>query len=161
MINYNLDINEEDEDNQKDKYLIFSIDNESYGIDIALICEIIGIQPITDVPGLPTYIKGIINLRGKVIPLMDIRLRLKKVERPYTDRTCIIVIEINNLYIGLIVDRVEEVLIILEENISAYPNINSSMPNKYIKSIANISNNIKLLIDCKMLFNDAEYFENL
>ena len=77
-----------EEDTQKDRYLVFSFGNENYGIDIKYVIEIIGIQAITEVPELPEYVKGIINLRGKIIPIMDVRLRFKKEPREYDDRTC-------------------------------------------------------------------------
>lgn len=87
------EVMELDEDTQKDKYLTFFIGKEIYGIDIRLVTEIIGIQPITEIPEVPEYVKGIINLRGKIIPVMDVRLRFKKEFLAYNDRTCVIVIE--------------------------------------------------------------------
>ena len=81
-----------EEDTQKGRFLTFSLDKESYGIEIKYVTEIIGLQEITEVPELPDYIKGIINLRGKIIPVMDIRLRFKKSEKEYNDRTCVIVL---------------------------------------------------------------------
>ena len=83
-----------EEDTQKDKYLTFSIGNEDYGIEIKYVTEIIGIQVITEIPELPNYVKGIINLRGKIIPVMDVRLRFKKEPLAYNDRTCVIVVDI-------------------------------------------------------------------
>jgi len=77
-----------EEDTQKDRFLTFQLGKESYGIEIRHVTEIIGIQPITEVPEMPEYIKGIINLRGKIIPVMDVRLRFKKEPREYNDRTC-------------------------------------------------------------------------
>src|SRR5476649_1859546 len=88
------DLFESEEDTKKDKYLIFSIGEQSYGIDIKYVIEIIGIEPITEVPELPDYVKGVINLRGKIIPVMDVRLKFKKEEKEYDDRTYIIVVEI-------------------------------------------------------------------
>lgn len=129
IINDNADM---EEDTQKGKYLTFILDDESYGIGINNVTEIIGIQPITLVPELPDYIRGIINLRGKIIPVMDVRLRFKKDFREYNDRTCIIVIDINDLSIGLIVDSVSEVLIIPDQDIVPPPNL-SKVSNKYIK----------------------------
>lgn len=159
MINDNVDM---DEDTQKGKYLTFVLDNESYGIGINNVTEIIGIQPITLVPELPNYIKGIINLRGKIIPVMDVRLRFKKEFREYNDRTCIIVIDINDLSIGLIVDSVSEVLIIQDENIVPPPNLNKTS-NKYISGIGKIDNEVKLILDCDKLINyeDIESLNNI
>ena len=84
----------QEEDTQKGKFLTFSLGNESYGLEIKYVTEIIGIQPITEVPELPEYIRGIINLRGKIIPVMDVRLRFKKPFNEYNERTCIIVIDV-------------------------------------------------------------------
>lgn len=150
-----------DEDTQKDKYLIFSIGKESYGIDIKYVIEIIGIEPITEVPELPDYVKGVINLRGKIIPVMDVRLKFKKEEKEYDDRTCIIVVEIGGISIGLIIDRVVEVANISENNISKPPKVNKNKDNanKYIKGIGKVNNEVRLLIDCDKLLEDDEIEE--
>ncbi|MFA9398342.1 MAG: chemotaxis protein CheW [Clostridiaceae bacterium] len=152
------EIYEEEEDTQKDKYLIFSIGKESYGIDIKYVIEIIGIEPITEVPELPQYIKGVINLRGKIIPVMDVRLKFKKEGKEYDDRTCIIVVEIDEMSIGLIIDRVLEVVNIDESNISPPPKLskNKDNANKFIKGIGKIQKEVRLLIDCNKLFEDEE-----
>ncbi|MFA7502823.1 MAG: chemotaxis protein CheW, partial [Anaerovoracaceae bacterium] len=92
------------------RYLTFYMDEELYGMDIQHIIEIIGVQPITVVPEMPEYIRGITNLRGKIIPVMDARLRFKLEERDYDDRTCIIVLETGDVSMGMIVDAVSEVL---------------------------------------------------
>lgn len=143
-----------EEDTQNEKYLTFALDNESYGISINNVVEIIGMQPITLVPELPSYIKGIINLRGKVIPVMDVRLRFRKEFRDYNDRTCIIVVDINGLGIGLIVDSVSEVLVISEQDIVPPPNLNKT--NKYIRGIGKIGSEVKLILDCDKLISDDE-----
>lgn len=152
---------EYEEDTQKDKYLIFSIGKESYGIDIKYVIEIIGLEPITQVPELPDYVKGVINLRGKIIPVMDVRLKFKKEDKEYDDRTCIIVVEIGSISIGLIIDRVLEVENISENNISPPPKINNNKDNanRYIKGIAKDSNNVILLIDCNKLLEEDEIEE--
>ncbi len=155
------EIFENEEDTQKDKYLIFAIGNEYYGIDIKYVIEIIGMEPITEVPELPSYIKGVINLRGKIIPVMDVRLKFKKQSKEYDDRTCIIVVDIENISIGLIIDRVLEVVNIEENNISQPPRINSNRDNsnKYIKGIGKIQNEVRLLIDCNKLLEEDEIEE--
>jgi len=152
---------ENEEDTQKDKYLIFSIGQECYGIDIKYVIEIIGVEPITEVPELPKYIKGVINLRGKIIPVMDVRIKLKKEEKEYDDRTCIIVVEIENIDIGLIIDKVIEVANIDESNISPPPKVNLERynSNSYIKGIGKIQNEVRLLIDCNRLLEDDEIEE--
>ena len=155
------EIVENEEDTQKDKYLIFSIGKQYYGIDIKYVIEIIGIEPITEVPELPNYIRGVINLRGKIIPVMDVRLKFKKEEKEYDDRTCIIVVEIAGICIGLIIDRVLEVASIDENNISPPPKTSSNKDNanKYIKGIGKIQNEVRLLIDCHKLLEEEEIEE--
>ncbi len=145
-----------EEDTQKGKYLTFTVGSEDYGLEIQYITEIIGIQKITQIPELPEYMKGIINLRGKIIPVMDIRLRFKKEPREYNDRTCVIVVEINGLSVGLIIDSVSEVISIPEQNIVKPPQINNQYNNRYIKGIGKTENDVKLLIDCEKLFTDRE-----
>ncbi len=144
----------EEEDTQKDKYLTFSLGTEFYGIEIKYVTEIVGMQPITEVPELPEYIRGIINLRGKIIPVMDVRLRFKKPAREYNDRTCIIVVDIRDISIGLIIDSVSEVLSIPEGDIVSPPEINKGHNNKYIKNIGKVGNDVKLILDCDKLLSD-------
>lgn len=151
-----VDMEEFEEDTQKDKYLTFKIGEESYGMGIGMVTEIIGIQPITKVPELPDHIRGIVNLRGKIIPVMDVRMRFKKEFKEYNDRTCIIVIEVKNVDIGLIVDSVSDVLSIPEEEIVNPPEI-SRNSNKYIRSIGKIGDQIILLLDCNKLLRDEDY----
>ncbi len=145
-----------DEDTMKGKFLTFTLKKETYGIEIKYVTEIIGLQPITEVPELPEYIMGIINLRGKIIPVMDVRLRFKKPFREYNDRTCVIVVDIKDLSIGLVVDSVSEVLSIPDENIVNPPEINKASHNKYIKGIGKVEKEIKLLLDCNKLLNDDD-----
>lgn len=146
---------EQEEDTQKDKFLVFTLGNEFYGIEIKYVTEIIGIQPITEVPELPEYIRGIVNLRGKIIPVMDVRLRFRKIFREYNDRTCVIVIDIAGVSIGLIIDSVSEVLVIPENQIVVPPDIGRE-GNKYIKGIGKNGNEVKLILDCEKLLNEDE-----
>ncbi len=141
------------EDTQKDKYLTFALGKEEYGIEISYVTEIIGLQAITEVPEFSGYLKGIINLRGKIIPVIDVRLRFNKETKEYNDRTCTIVIEVNSISVGLIVDNVAEVLSITEENIVPPPSV-SNEQNKYIKGIGKVESNVKLILDCDMLLGD-------
>jgi purine-binding chemotaxis protein CheW len=147
---------ETSEDTQKGKFLTFSVGRESYGIEIKFVTEIIGIQDITEVPELPNYVKGIINLRGKIIPVIDVRLRFKKEPKDYNDRTCIVVIEIKETSVGLIVDNVAEVINIDEDNIVLPPNSKTGFNNRYVRGIGKVGNEVKLLLDCDKLLNDEE-----
>ena len=150
------EIMEMEKDTQKGKYLTFLLDKETYAIEIKFVTEIIGIQPITEVPELPAYVKGIINLRGKIIPVMDVRLRFKKKAMEYNDRTCIIVIEVKDISIGLIVDNVSEVLSIADDDIVPLPDINKGTENRYIKAIGKVDKEVKLILDCEKLINDDD-----
>ncbi|MDR3587289.1 MAG: chemotaxis protein CheW [Desulfosporosinus sp.] len=147
------------EDTQKGKFLTFCMGNDFYGIEIKYVTEIIGLQPITEIPEMPEYIKGIINLRGKIIPVMDVRLRFRKPFREYNDRTCIVVIEISEVSVGLIVDSVSEVISIPDEEIVAPPSM-AKQGNKYIKGIGKVGTDVKLLLDSDKLLNDTD-LENL
>lgn len=151
------ELTETAEDTQKGKFLTFSIGKESYGIEIKYVTEIIGIQDITNVPELPEYLKGIINLRGKIIPVIDVRLRFRKEPKDYNDRTCIIVIDIKDLSVGLIVDNVSEVLNIGDENIVAPPDVKTGFHSRYVRGIGKVGNEVKLLLDCDKLLNDDEF----
>ncbi|MBP2649191.1 MAG: CheW protein [Firmicutes bacterium] len=144
------------EDTQKGRFLTFSVGKEDYGIEICFVTEIIGIQEITEVPELPDYVKGIINLRGKIIPVMDVRLRFKKAAKEYNDRTCIIVIDVRDIYIGLIVDKVCEVLSIEEDNTVQLATVANGFNNRYIRGIGKVGSEVKLLLDCDKLLNDDE-----
>ena len=96
----------------KGRFMTFQVGQETYGIEIRYVIEIVGLQPLTIMPEMPEYIKGIINLRGRVIPVMDIRLRFGMQWREYDDRTCIIVVDINDVPMGLVIDSVSEVITI-------------------------------------------------
>ncbi len=135
------------EDTQKDKYLTFHLANESYGLDIGDVIEIIGVQKITQVPDMPSYIKGVINLRGKIIPVMDMRLRFRLPAQEYDQRTCIIVIEVAEQIMGLVVDRVNEVIDIPESQVEP-PGAQTSGPaGSYVKGLGKVGNDIKILLD--------------
>lgn len=147
---------EEDEDTQANKYMTFHLNTESYGIGIKNIREIIEIQKITEVPDMPPYVKGVINLRGRVIPVVDLRLRFKLEARAYDDRTCIIVIEVKETSIGFIIDSVEEVLEITDQNIEPAPNFRSaSGEEKYIMGLGKVNDAVKIILNVeKILFDD-------
>ena len=147
---------EAEEDTLKNRLLTFSLGEESYGIEIRYVTEIIKIQNINIIPELPEYIKGIINLRGKIIPVMDVRLRFKKEPCEYNERSCVIVIDIKDVSAGLIVDSVSEVLSISEEDLSNPPKLSGGYNNRFIKQIGKVGNEIKLIIDCEKLLAEDE-----
>ncbi len=141
----------EDEDTQEDKFLTFVLNKEEYGIEIRHVTEIIGIQNITEVPDMPPYIKGVINLRGKVIPVMDVRLRFSMEERPYDDRTCIVVINIDGQSVGLIVDRVSEVLDIPGSDVEPPPKVKRGESSRFIEGMGKIDDQVKILLNAHQL----------
>lgn len=141
------------EDTQKDKYLTFSIDQEIYGMDIHDVIEIIGVQEITEIPNQLPCIRGVINLRGKIIPTMDIRLRFGKPPRDYDDRTCIVVLELQDLTVGVVVDTVVEVTCIPEALISQPPAFGNDYGAQFIKGIGKVEDSVKLLLDSDRLLN--------
>ena len=142
------------EDTQKGMYLTFFIGKEVYGIEIRHVMEIVGIQEITQLPEMPHYIKGIINLRGNIIPLLDVRLRFGKEPREYDDRTCVIVVDILGTRVGLIVDSVSEVITIPDEDITELPKMGSISGNRYLKKVGKVGEEVKLLIDCEKLLTE-------
>ena len=144
------------EDTQRGKYLSFKIEKEKFGLEIKYVVEIIGIQKITEIPQQPQYVKGIINLRGKIVPTVDVRMRFNKNEREYDDRTCIIVVEINEKSVGFVVDRVLEVLEIQNDNISPPPSFTQDYENRYIAGIGKQANDVYILLDCNSLLSSDE-----
>lgn len=145
---------EAEEDTQEDKFLTFFVNKEEFGIEIRHVTEIIGIQNITEVPDMPHYIKGVINLRGKVIPVMDVRLRFGVEERAYDDRTCIIVINIDEQPVGLIVDRVSEVLDIPKSEVEPPPNVKRGESSRFIKGMGKVEDRVKILLNEYQLLFD-------
>ena len=148
------------DDNQEGLYLTFSIGDDTFGIGIRYVREIIGIQPITVIPEFPEHIKGVINLREKIIPVMDVRLRFGKPAQEYDGRTCIIVVNIHDTSIGLIVDRVAEVIAIPNTQIASPPEINQREVS-YIEGFGKVGGGIKILLDCDVLLNsDADIIKS-
>ncbi len=147
---------EEQEDTQEGKYLTFTLGNEEYGIEIKNVTEIIGIQNITDLPDMPNYVKGVINLRGKVIPVVDVRLRFGFEERKYDERTCIVVVNINNMAVGLIVDSVSEVIDIPADHIEPPPKVNKGESSRFIQGLGKVGEEVKILLDIRQLLLKCE-----
>ena len=140
------------------KYLTFALGKEEYGISIMTIKEIIGMMPITFVPQTSGYVKEVINLRGKVIPVIDLRLRFSMEEMAYTERTCIIVVEIagsvGNIQVGIVVDAVSEVLNVREEDIQSPPEFGTSLRMDYILGMAKMGGGVKILLDIDHVLYD-------
>ena len=140
-------VTEKEEDTQQDKFLTFCIGSTDYGTEIRFITEIIVIQKITAVPDTAQFIRGVINLRGKVIPVMDVRERFGLEKREYDDRTCIIVVNHNDISVGLIVDTVNEVVDISASDIDPPPTTHSGIKADYIAGMGKMSGSVKILIN--------------
>jgi purine-binding chemotaxis protein CheW len=150
-------LDDEEEDTQANKYMFFRIGTESYGIGIRHVIEIVEVQRISAVPDLPAYVKGVINLRGKVIPVVDLRLRFGMEERQYDDRTCIVVSEIGGVSLGFIVDTVEEVLEIPESQVEPAPRFKTvSGKERYIAGMGKVGEHVKILLDVEKLVTDED-----
>lgn len=146
-----ITVSEDVLDDLSGRFLTFYIDNTFYGIELLHIIEIISVQPITSVPGLPNYFKGIINLRGKVVPVIDVRLKFNQPERAYDDKTCIIVITIHDMQVGLIVDSVAEVVTVGNDERNGPPDLGKN-GERYLSSIAKVGDKVILNIDCEKFF---------
>lgn len=144
---------------QENKYVTFKSGNEYFGLRIQCVNEIIVYQEITQVPESEDYIKGLINLRGKIIPVIDVRVRFKQEPMPYTDRTCIIVISVKDTVVGLIVEKIAEVVEITEDNIIDSPTLGNEdkSQNRYVYGIGKVGDNVKLLLDPEKLIKDDDW----
>ena len=142
------------------KYLTFRLADEEYGIGILKIKEIIGVMPITTVPQTPEFVKGVINLRGKVIPVITLRKKFGMEEAEYTDKTCIVVVEIvinaGKVQIGIVVDTVSEVLNIKGEDIEDTPTFGTKLDTEYILGMAKMEGGVKILLDIDQVLSTKE-----
>src|SRR5579862_9624411 len=147
-------------DDRAGKYLTFIIGKEEFGVGVLKVREIMGIQDITAVPQTPPYLKGVINLRGKVIPVIDLRLKFGLPGIDYTQRTCIIVVQVKSgsaaLLMGIVVDEVSEVLTIATGDIEDTPDFGASVSTTYILGMAKIKNKVKILLDINEVLTSQE-----
>lgn len=142
------------------KYLTFTLAGEEYGIGILKIKEIIGMIPVTSVPKTPEFVKGVINLRGKVIPVIDLRLRFGMESIDYTERTCIIIVEVSGpsgkVMMGIVVDSVSEVLNIKSDEIDETPRFGVALNTDYILGMAKSDRSVKILLDIDQILTTSE-----
>ena len=136
------------------KYLTFALGNEEYGLEILQVREIIGLMDITAVPQVPDYLKGVINLRGKVIPVIDLRLKFGLSSVDYTNETCIIVLNVGETMMGIIVDRVCEVLDIQRENIEEAPKFGADVKTDFIIGMGKIQEKVVILLDIEKILTE-------
>lgn len=137
------------------KYLTFSLAAEEYGLEILKVREIIGIMDITAMPQVPPDVKGVINLRGKVIPVIDLRLKFGLDPTEYTEQTCIVVVDVGAL-VGVIVDTVQEVLDIEAGQIDPPPPLGASVNTQFILGMGKVKDAVKILLDIDKVLGSAE-----
>jgi purine-binding chemotaxis protein CheW len=142
------------------KYLVFQLANEEFGVHVMKVREIMGLQDITAVPQTPAYVKGVINLRGKVVPVIDLRAKFCLPEAEYTQRTCVVVLQVAtgaaNLFMGVIVDGVSEVLNLQESEVEDTPEFGGGATVPYILGMAKVRGKVKILLDIDQVLNMHE-----
>ncbi|MEM1349089.1 MAG: chemotaxis protein CheW [Myxococcota bacterium] len=144
------------EDRTTTQFLTFSLGEVTYGIDIGHVIEIVGMQSITSVPNVPEYVKGVINLRGQVIPLIDVRLRFRMPPLEYHNRTCVIVVRIDKLEVGFIVDVVQEVVTVSRTSLEPPPEMGYGQFTEFISGIVKIDEDVKMILDVVKLLYDQD-----
>ena len=148
---------EELEDIRQGKYMTFQVGTDVFGIELKYVNEIIQMQPVTPIPEVEHFIKGLINLRGKIIPVIDVRVRFKQEPFEYNDRTCIVIINVNDVVVGLIVETIAEVVEITDDNIVPPPTLNpKNVKNQYIYGLGKVGDSVKMLLDPNKLIKDEE-----
>jgi purine-binding chemotaxis protein CheW len=138
------------------KYLTFVLGQEEYGLEILKVREIIGMLEITAVPQTPPFVKGVINLRGKVIPVVDLRLKFGMEEKEPTQETCIIVVVVDGVQMGIVVDTVNEVLDITEDQIEDPPRFGTSIDTDFIRGMGKVEGKVKILLDIQRVLTSDE-----
>ncbi len=143
------------EETIRDRYLTFLLGDQFFGVPISDVVQIIGMQPITTVPEFPGYAKGIINLRGSILPVIDLNLRFGRNDTQYSERTCIIVIDIQSYHVGFIVDAVDEVCEIAAQDIQPPPIMGKSSTANYIMGIGRHEQGVTLLLDTQQVLSET------
>jgi purine-binding chemotaxis protein CheW len=146
-------------DTRAGKYLTFVLANEEYGFEILKVREIIGLMATTAVPGMPSYVNGVINLRGKVIPVIDMRLKFGMLAAEHTSETCIIVVDVKGSLMGVVVDKVSEVLDIHGEDIEDAPDVGVAVQNDFILGMAKAKGRVKILLEIDKVLTETEFTE--
>lgn len=145
------------------RYLNFALDEESYGIEILRVKELMGMTTITPIPQTPAFIRGFINLRGQIIPIIDLRLKFSLQFREYTKRTSIIVVEVlfagELLMMGLVVDSIRDVVSVPDDQINRIPYINAKVQSEYITGVAKLENGVMIILDVVKILNNDEFVQ--
>ena len=143
-------------DSRAGKYLTFFLASEEYGVEILKVQEIIGRLPITPVPLTSKYIRGVINLRGKIHPIMDIKIKFRMDQTQITDETCIIVIKTANMMMGILVDKVSEVVNVASGEIEDTPSFGADVNPEYLLGVGKTGGRVRLLLDIEKIINAAD-----
>lgn len=146
-------------DSRAGKYLTFFLENEEYGVEILKVQEIIGRMPITPVPRTPSYIRGVINLRGKIHPLMDLKVKFGMERTEITDETCIIVIKTSTIMMGILVDRVSEVANIAAGEIEDTPSFGAGIDTEYLLGVGKTGGKVRLLLDIEKVITAKDIIQ--
>jgi purine-binding chemotaxis protein CheW len=147
-------------DDRGGKYLVFELGREEFGIRVLKVRELMGIQDITAVPQTPAHVKGVINLRGKVIPVVDLRLKFGLPEQEYTQRTCIIVVQVQGeagpMLMGIVVDGVAEVLNLAAADIEDTPDFGDGTATPYLLGMAKVKEKVKILLEIDRVLTSTD-----
>lgn len=146
------------EDDLTGRFLTFYTDNAVYGIELTHVIDIISAQEVTNVPSTPAYVKGIINLRGSIVPVIDVRLKFNIPEREYDDHTCFIVVDIDDMQVAIVVDTVDEVVNLDNQVTASLPEFNNVNTKEYLRSISKVDNHLVLNLDCEKFLEDGNGF---
>lgn len=148
------------ERSEEKKYLMFFLDDENYGIPILKVNEIIGVMDITTIPRTPEFMKGIINLRGKIIPVMDLRLKFSMDKREYDQLTCIIIVEVvladHKSFVGIVVDKVAEVVGVYDKDVELPPQYGQEEDCGFLTGIGKVKDKVVMLLDIEAIINCHE-----
>ena len=150
-------------DSNEGKRLTFMVAGVTYGIDISFVRQIrFGVSKITKIPQQPIYVKGVVNLRGQIVPIIDMHLRFNKEPVEYHDRTCAIILNINNIVVGIIVDAVTEVINISEEDIAVVPEFDNGIKQDFVKGVAKINDKVIIILEeQEIIKHDKETYNNV
>jgi purine-binding chemotaxis protein CheW len=146
----------EEQGRKLNKYLTFQLGDEEYGLEILKVREIIGLMEITNVPRMPNFVRGVINLRGKVIPVIDLRQKFGMERADNTKETCIIVVDLDGLLMGIVVDKVSEVMDIQEQDIEETPTFGVSVDTEFIMGIGKAKGKIVIVLDIRRVLTAEE-----
>ena len=144
-------------DEMQNMYLNFYVSEGVYGVEIRYVLQIIGLPEINAMPEMPMFMKGFINLRGSVIPVVSMRERFGQVEEPYNERTCVVIVQVGEREIGLIVDAIKETITIEPDKISPQPSTSQGENNAYIIGIAQLETGVSILLDVQKMFGEYSF----